>query len=339
MRRLLVNKKATAAHTPSQSSTMSKKISARGAEIEEGQRSQNKQHMSDVSGAKGCYFCWLGEYSKCEAHCQKVHKVRSAANDTRGASVDVFDAVTPYFTRMHQQNTSIFDETASARALSSAVSRSINAAEALQNAVIRDNRTIPSSDTMEFSSGDSVENSALYDRRSAASRRHPTLKSFHEPKPVISQYKYPRGAMLIPISPYTVVSVTPSTHTYGAHHQRNLDSGDAMWTGSLVKECRVAQDERSRAVAERMRAGRSVTPPPSRSSSSRPGAERLRSMTPGNIGWQGSAQLSTTASHTGPTNQRYAVQHNVVGSHIMSGVYQSAADLPLPSVFDSIVYR
>jgi hypothetical protein len=317
-------------------SKMSKKVSARGAAIDAGQRAQNKQHISDVVGAKGCYYCWLGEYEKCEQSCQKVHKVSSVANDNRGAEVDAFDAATPFFTRMHTQNTSIYDETADARAITIAMARSLYAAESLHNDVIRDGHSRPATDVLGLSTSGTVgvdvhstRNHALYDKRSAAARRHPTLKSLHEPKPILTDYKYPRGAVLIPVSPYTVISVTPTTHTYGAHHRADIDSGDSMWTGRLVKEGRVAQDSRSQAIAERLYAGRSATPPTSRSPSLRSG--RQRSSTP---------TLSANPQHhqKNAQQQRFAVHNNVVGSHIMSGVYKSAAELPLPAVFDSVIY-
>ncbi|CUF16606.1 Hypothetical protein, putative [Bodo saltans] len=311
---------------------MSKNISARGADINAGQRALNKQHISDVVGSKGCYYCWLGQYEKCEESCQKVHKVKSVANDRRGAEVDVFDAVTPYFTRMQNQNHSIFDETSDARAMTISMARSLRAAESLHNDVIRDGLSRPAQEVLGLSSSGSVavdvgstRNSALYDKRSAAARRNPTLKSIHDPKPIITDYKYPRGAVLIPVSPYTVISVTPTTHTYGAHHRADIESGDSIWTGRLVKEGRVAQDSRSQAIAQRIYAGRAATPPSSRSPSVRSG--RQRSSTPAAAG-TGLAQ----------NRQRFSVQPNVVGSHIMSGVYKSAAELPLPSVFDPVIY-
>lgn len=302
---------------------MPPKVSNRAEEVAASVRS-NKRHVSDVVGAKGCYYCWLGQYDKCEAHCCKVPKLDASVSSGEYA-IEAFDRATPFLTEMYRQSKSIFDETSAARKRAQRFHEVLTAERQIEQDIrmgIREadssfGRVAPSSSPKGVS-GSPMVNAALYDRRSAASRRHPELKSIHPPQISHTLFKKARGAEEIRVTPYTVVCVTPSTHMYAAHHRDDLESGDSIWTGWLVKEGRVARDAFSQQVAHQLRLG--GTPSQSRSISPRVGTSRV-------------ARGNGTSPRR-ETERSLRVNEDPVSSYILSGGYRSTTDLPLPAVFD-----
>lgn len=315
--------------------------SDRGQDVAYAIKHATKRHISDIPGAKGCYYCWVGEYDKCEQACKKVHKVSTTQADVRPQmDADAFDHATPFLTKMFQQTTSVFDEIDEARDIALSFQRHIESRAQIEKDVC--DGCAPSAARASSSSWDHRQagglhrveaNAALYDTRSPAARRHPELKSIHPPQPVVTRFKAPRGSTTIQVTPYTVVNVAPATHAYAAHHRAERESGDAVWTGRLVKEGVVANDPRSQAFAEKWRAGRAGTPPTSRSVSWRPGGVAADSRS------YSIASTNTTPSSGTRHKKKYTMEQDHVASFIMSGAYSTALDLPLPPVFDPIARR
>lgn len=304
----------------------------RAADLAKAIRSSTTQHISDVRGATGCYYCWIGDPGKCTEACAKVHKVYTQG--TRQFAVDEFDRVTPYLTQLHKQSTSIFDETKAARDIILRRAEQLDKFDTLQNDVLRGHeRMVQSSSSVERKRRGGWESFAmdlqateLYDARSAAARRHPELKSIHKPERVEAAYKYPRGSVIVPVTPYTCVSVAPNTHAYGAHNRAELRSGDAIWTGRLVKEGTVAQDPRSIAVAERIKYGRAMTPPPSQRNNTRSESRSTSVM----------SSSGTRIRQVTGGGQRVRVRQDHNASFVLSGGFQSALDMPMPEIFNLI---
>jgi hypothetical protein len=188
--------------------------SDRGLQIAHRARNPLSRHMTDIRGATGCYYCWLGEFDKCEQHCALVHARRIAdpveAAETAAKSVDPaqwnpFFTAAPILSHTAKQLRSIYE---------------------------------------------SVEPRQL--RRQCSSSAPSHLRSLHEPIQFFPPYKHPREATLIDVTPYTKLSVTPSANSYTHHHGQLVVNNDGVWDGSLVKSGRVARKPQSRPASRSM---------------------------------------------------------------------------------------
>lgn len=334
---------------------MPPKASSRGEQVAFSLRHPNREHVNDIPGAKGCYYCWIREYDKCESSCKLVHRPPPGQGSSSSSALDAWDQATPFLTALKKQQNSVFDEMSAVRRIPVAAERSIHKqnrveADAVHRMFLHGSdaqgspspmpprsRTPPPSSSSTFHSqqrlvngivrgGEALlsdsSNSALYDTRSMAARRHPEIRTLHSPHQPYVPFKAPRGSTTIDVTPYTTVYVSPSAHAYVAHHRDGLDSGDAIWTGRLVKERRYADDERSQIVAARLREAKSSEATPSRA---------LRET----LGRSPARRSSTKASGR---DDSVVVASDHVASFLMSGAYRSAMDLPLPPVFDPVAY-
>eukprot|EP00672_Neobodo_designis_P026392 CAMPEP_0174837046 /NCGR_PEP_ID=MMETSP1114-20130205/6483_1 /TAXON_ID=312471 /ORGANISM="Neobodo designis, Strain CCAP 1951/1" /LENGTH=157 /DNA_ID=CAMNT_0016071081 /DNA_START=25 /DNA_END=494 /DNA_ORIENTATION=- len=147
--------------------------SDRGRQIAHRAQNPTSRHMTDVRGAIGCYFCWLGEYDKCEKNCTLVHALNNrapdeaaeeAAENTNPRQWNHFARAAPHLTAAAAQVRSIFDES-------------------------------------------HMPGAKLRRRSESPARARQTLRSLHEPRQFIPKYKHPRESVLIDVTPYTKLSV------------------------------------------------------------------------------------------------------------------------------------
>lgn len=293
-------------------------VSDRGEQIRHRLESgMNMRHITDVRGAMGCYFCWLGQYDKCQKFCQKVHVTPSDTNLTQGSRGPTttgylnnrWDAATPYFTAAATQQRSMFDESQALRAVSPR-SRNITPGEFVSGVHIPfahgpESHLAPRGHRYEHAAAASAAGGSRSGSPSASSRREKHgIHSLHQPIQSHPLYKHPRGAEWIQATEHTRITVTPSTHCYLAHHKKYVPrDGSAIWSGTLVKNGEVADDERSRSIQAQRRRGRSLS-----ASSSRYG------------GRNGSSYLRVTEEEQ--------------LSRIASGTYHDAFEMPLPGIFN-----
>jgi hypothetical protein len=195
--------------------------SDRGAQIAHRSQNPTSRHMTDIRGAIGCYYCWLGQYEKCKENCALVHAQRckdpvvaaqNAAENSDTMRWNAFAAAAPTLSAAARQQRSMFDE----RLTPAPGGRSTSAAH---------------------------------------ERRH-RLRSLHEPEQFIPRYKHPRGSQLIEVTPYTKLSVAPSAHSYTSHRDGYAMSDSSIWNGGLVKHRTGPSDERSRSASRTTPASR-----------------------------------------------------------------------------------
>lgn len=177
--------------------------SDRGRQISERAKDPGHCHVSDVRGATGCYYCWLGEFDKCKQFCQLVHtqpgmdgsSFIAATVDARKRSTDDgFDWAARRCTKATQQSRSIFDLDQTTRSRSTHRSRSVG--------------------------------------RSTS----PTIHSLHRPVQPITAYKHANGADFVHATEYTTIAIHPSSHCYDSRRKKFVSRDDVIWSGTLVKK-------------------------------------------------------------------------------------------------------
>lgn len=191
--------------------------SDRGSQIKHRLLNPTAQHVSDVRGAMGCYFCWLGEFDKCEKNCKLVHRAAGGhvAEVAEVWSGTVWDRATPSVTRDAEISKNIFEHT------TEEVRRSRSA---------RSKSTTPTAGwkTDEYARRPISEYSASH-------RRHPELVSLHRPIESVTLYKHPRQAEIIQATPYTHISITPASHCFVSRQGKIVDRESTIWGGTLAK--------------------------------------------------------------------------------------------------------
>ena len=234
--------------------------SDRGRQIAHRSKTPNQRHVSDVRGAVGCYYCWLGEYGKCQEHCQLVHdggagggaasttfeglgKGRHPVVSGRFAPApgyDPFSLAVRSCSRAVEQRLSIFDLDPMQQSTSNAAVR----------ATLRSSSVAPTNLANPTTHGGSVDESGRQlvvagDAAWATSSRSPSaasrrgggrrVYSLHRPVQPVTAYKHPHGSEMVRATEYTTVAITPASHCYDSRRQMFVPRGDSIWDGALVK--------------------------------------------------------------------------------------------------------
>ncbi len=278
-----------------------KNVSDRAEEVKRRVLHTTMRHASDVRGAMGCYYCWIGDYARCEKHCKLVHRTANDAAQRGGstAASSLFDAATPYLTAIHAQEKSLFDEVVGP------ASRQL--AEVQQQMQRDEARSLFGRDAPGGRARSASGGMALYDKRPSAALRHPELVSHRQPLEAARVFSTRPGACVIRATPYTTIAVTPSRSSFTERHKDFLADDTSIWGGTLAKASATAHDQRSRLLGERMAAmTRANIPAPSRKHLDSEAQKFLRS------------------------------RAEPVLSGIAQGHYRTALELPVPSLFDEV---
>ena len=276
-------------------------VSDRAEEVKRRALLTTMRHTSDVRGAMGCYYCWIGDYARCEKHCKLVHRT---TNDNQMQGANPFDAATPYLTAVHSQEKSLFNEI-----VGSASSRVSQAADKVYHDEIM--YTANGGGLLSEHLPGRQSNSsamALYDRRPTAALRHPELVSHRQPLESSTPFSNRHGAYNIRATPHTTIAVTPTRYSFSERHKDFLADDTAIWGGTLARASTTAHDARSRELGRRM-----------------------NMMAKANIPTASRKHYDSAASSF------LKVRKEPVLDGIVQGHFRHAMELPLPSVFEEVL--
>jgi hypothetical protein len=277
-----------------------KSVSDRAEEVKRRMLHSTMRHASDVRGAMGCYYCWIGDYARCDKHCKLVHRTVSEAMDRRVNPVtSPFDAATPYLTAIHAQDKSLFNEV---------VGAAQDQVTKVEQQLRRDEARRLFGDSFGATASGSLRKMTLYERRPSAALRHPELVSHKKPLEATIPHAARPGSSTIRVTPHTTLSVTPSRSSFTERHKDYLEDDTSIWGGSLAKANTTAHDDRSLEIGRRVAAmTRASIPAPSRK------------------------HLDRNAS------QFLQARAEPVLFGIAQGHYRSALELPVPSLYNEVL--
>jgi hypothetical protein len=189
--------------------------SDRGRQIKHRSENPRERHYTDVRGAMGCYYCWLGDYAKCEQKCRLVHTTEHdsllqagshavADQGDRNAALNggVWQRAAPGCTRRAAQNRSMFN-----LGTEQQQQRQINDRLRQRKAAVAD--------------------------RAAVARA--TVHSANRPQQFIPLYKHSRESERVQATQYTTLAINPASHCFLSHHGKYVAGDDAIWSGAIVK--------------------------------------------------------------------------------------------------------
>lgn len=204
--------------------------SDRGEQMKHRASNLHVRHMSDVRGAVGCYYCWIGQYDRCNKQCQLVRVTdRDHQLAQTGGAADhrdvlyAWDHSAPVLTHAATQANTFYSVPAPKEAekwVKSAASAggggkgflskenyvTVSRHVPEQNPWITSSRRQQNLDLLKSIS--SNVRRAEQDRQDAHARRHETkLFSLLLPQQFVPPYKYPHGSVTVQATPYTQISM------------------------------------------------------------------------------------------------------------------------------------
>ena len=249
-------------------------VSDRGEQMRHRAKNLHQRHMSDIRGAVGCYYCWLGQYSKCTSSC---HLVRVTDRDhelaASGGAADHrdvlyrWDHAAPVLTHASQQSQSFYDLAPPKEAHKWVQSASgIGGRQFLDKRdFISVTRHVPEDKPWITSSREQTNRDLLksisqnihqkdIDMMERHRQKHEKkLFSLLLPEQFIPHYKYPHGSVTVQATPYTQIAMkqprrsrTP-TATVTSKHEHQQHSFDDSYLDTMADARAIATEQRRRA--------------------------------------------------------------------------------------------